>query len=185
MYGQLELEEFDEINDTHQGILTCQSYLREERPEELWDCESIISTYSTLDNHPSVIKVRQFSNRMHACSMHVCIINCAAASHRLILTTQIVFSSFLFDVFDARNPLKNGILYHFVISVAFILFFNICIYFFFHRIHLHQDLDHTNHDLCEHQRLKRLYMPRDPPYSQGPQIRVLYQLTVFPIINHY
>lgn len=31
--GQLELEEFDEINDTHQGILTCQSYLREERPE--------------------------------------------------------------------------------------------------------------------------------------------------------
>ena len=56
--GQLELEEFDEINDTHQGILTCQSYLREERPEELWDCESIISTYSTLDNHPSVIKVR-------------------------------------------------------------------------------------------------------------------------------
>ena len=56
--GQLELEEFNEINDTHQGILTCQSYLREERPEELWDCESIISTYSTLDNHPSVIKVR-------------------------------------------------------------------------------------------------------------------------------
>ena len=38
MYGQLELEEFDEINDTHQGILTCQSYLREERPEELWMC---------------------------------------------------------------------------------------------------------------------------------------------------
>ena len=31
--GQLELEEFDEINDTHQGILTCQSYLAEERPE--------------------------------------------------------------------------------------------------------------------------------------------------------
>ena len=31
--GQLELEEFDEINDSHEGILTCQSYLREERPE--------------------------------------------------------------------------------------------------------------------------------------------------------
>ena len=55
--GQLDLEEFNEINDTHQGILKCQAYLREERPEELWDCESIISTYSTLDNHPSVIKV--------------------------------------------------------------------------------------------------------------------------------
>lgn len=31
--GQLELEEFDDINDSHEGILTCQSYLREERPE--------------------------------------------------------------------------------------------------------------------------------------------------------
>ena len=31
--GQLELEEFDGINDSHEGILTCQSYLGEERPE--------------------------------------------------------------------------------------------------------------------------------------------------------
>lgn len=70
--GQLDLEEFDEINDTHQGILTCQSYLREERPEELWDCESIISTYSTLDNHPSVIKVRKFIFFMSVFSMNMC-----------------------------------------------------------------------------------------------------------------
>jgi hypothetical protein len=41
--GQLELEEFDEINDTHQGILTCQSYLREERPEV--SCSCLISMY--------------------------------------------------------------------------------------------------------------------------------------------
>jgi hypothetical protein len=41
--GQLELEEFDEINETHQGILTCQSYLREERPEV--SCSCLISTY--------------------------------------------------------------------------------------------------------------------------------------------
>jgi hypothetical protein len=55
--AQLEVEEFDEINDKHHEILTCQSYLAAERPVEEWDCESIISTYSTLDNHPSIIKV--------------------------------------------------------------------------------------------------------------------------------
>jgi hypothetical protein len=31
--GQLEVEEYDQINDRHDEILTCQSYLREERPE--------------------------------------------------------------------------------------------------------------------------------------------------------
>lgn len=39
------------------GIETCQAYLQEVRIEEEWDCESILSTYSTLDNHPTVIKV--------------------------------------------------------------------------------------------------------------------------------
>eukprot|EP01032_Pedospumella_encystans_P019272 gene19272-21914_t len=38
------------------GIETCQAYLQEVRIEEEWDCESILSTYSTLDNHPTVIK---------------------------------------------------------------------------------------------------------------------------------
>jgi hypothetical protein len=28
--------------------------------QEEWDCETILSTYSTLDNHPSLIKVRCF-----------------------------------------------------------------------------------------------------------------------------
>ena len=40
------------------GIETCQAYLQEVRIEEEWDCESILSTYSTLDNHPTVIKVQ-------------------------------------------------------------------------------------------------------------------------------
>lgn len=39
------------------GIETCQAYLQEVREEEEWDCESILSTYSTLDNHPTLIKV--------------------------------------------------------------------------------------------------------------------------------
>lgn len=38
-------------------IATCQEYLRETRVELEWDCESILSTYSTLDNHPSLIKI--------------------------------------------------------------------------------------------------------------------------------
>mmetsp|Transcript_18066 Transcript_18066/g.39326 ORF Transcript_18066/g.39326 Transcript_18066/m.39326 type:complete len:639 (+) Transcript_18066:158-2074(+) len=38
------------------GIETCQSYLAEVRIEEEWDCETILSTYSTLDNHPTLIK---------------------------------------------------------------------------------------------------------------------------------
>ena len=38
------------------SIETCQAYLQEVRIEEEWDCESILSTYSTLDNHPTVIK---------------------------------------------------------------------------------------------------------------------------------
>lgn len=40
------------------SIETCQEYLKEVRIEEEWDCESILSTYSTLDNHPTLIKVR-------------------------------------------------------------------------------------------------------------------------------
>jgi hypothetical protein len=44
-----------EIDNTE--IDKCQEYLREglERPLLDWDCETILSTYSTLDNHPSVI----------------------------------------------------------------------------------------------------------------------------------
>lgn len=42
------------------SIETCQEYLKEVRIEEEWDCESILSTYSTLDNHPTLIKVSSF-----------------------------------------------------------------------------------------------------------------------------
>lgn len=34
-----------------------QEYLREERVHEQWDCETILTTYSTLDNHPHLIQV--------------------------------------------------------------------------------------------------------------------------------
>lgn len=34
----------------------CQEYLREVKLESEWDCETIISTYSVLENHPTVIQ---------------------------------------------------------------------------------------------------------------------------------
>jgi protein LTV1 len=43
------------------SIETCQAYLQEVRIEEEWDCESILSTYSTLDNHPTLIKVNTYN----------------------------------------------------------------------------------------------------------------------------
>jgi hypothetical protein len=43
-----------QVKDT--SIETCQEYLQEVRIDEEWDCETILSTYSTLDNHPTVIK---------------------------------------------------------------------------------------------------------------------------------
>ena len=50
-----EIEE-REKSGAYKNIETCQEYLREERVQEQWDCETILSTYSTLDNHPSLIK---------------------------------------------------------------------------------------------------------------------------------
>jgi protein LTV1 len=44
--------EEQEFND----MMMSQEYLREEREQEQWDCETILTTYSTLDNHPSVIQ---------------------------------------------------------------------------------------------------------------------------------
>ena len=35
----------------------CVEYLREERVEEQWDCETILSTYSVLDNHPTMLSI--------------------------------------------------------------------------------------------------------------------------------
>lgn len=38
------------------AVMKSVAYLAEEREEEQWDCETILTTYSTLDNHPSLIK---------------------------------------------------------------------------------------------------------------------------------
>lgn len=43
-------------SEPEDAIVTCQAYLTEQKPEEEFDCETIISTYSTLDNHPSIIR---------------------------------------------------------------------------------------------------------------------------------
>ena len=59
----VEILASSEHHEDKHGICTCQEYLREghERVREQWDCESIISTYSTLDNHPAVIKDKSSS----------------------------------------------------------------------------------------------------------------------------
>lgn len=48
----------EEVEDpaTVAEVMKSVSYLAEEREEEQWDCETILTTYSTLDNHPSIIK---------------------------------------------------------------------------------------------------------------------------------
>ena len=50
--GSVEQQEQQEVED---DLTTCQEYLAEVRVEEEWDCESILSTYSTLNNHPTLI----------------------------------------------------------------------------------------------------------------------------------
>ena len=55
---QLEKEKHDELVD-------CQHYLQEVREEAEWDCESVLSTYSTLDNHPNLIKEPKNSKYKH------------------------------------------------------------------------------------------------------------------------
>lgn len=45
----------DVVDDYERGIADCQEYLRDTVEPEEWDCETIISTYSVLDNHPSII----------------------------------------------------------------------------------------------------------------------------------
>ena len=41
--------------ERNEEILHCQEYLRDVRVDEKWDCETILSTYSTMENHPTVI----------------------------------------------------------------------------------------------------------------------------------
>lgn len=45
----------DLARESEQAIPVCQEYLRQERPREAWDCESVLSTLSTTDNLPTVL----------------------------------------------------------------------------------------------------------------------------------
>jgi len=49
------LEDVHNLSENDDEIVTCQEYLRETRVEEMWDCETIISSMSVLDNHPKLI----------------------------------------------------------------------------------------------------------------------------------
>lgn len=44
------------LGNSEEGINYCQEYLAQVELVEEWDCESVLSTYSTTDNHPSVIR---------------------------------------------------------------------------------------------------------------------------------
>lgn len=55
-YGEAVQDMISDSKVHDKEIETCQAYLQETRIEDDWDCETILSTYSTLDNHPTVIK---------------------------------------------------------------------------------------------------------------------------------
>lgn len=82
-------EDIEELKENVVGeeLITCQEYLREERvkvylkktyfyflkishylEQEEWDCETIISTYSTLENHPTLIKGKNTKFKQHKSS---------------------------------------------------------------------------------------------------------------------
>jgi hypothetical protein len=53
-----QIKEID-LNEKKEKVLEVMEeieYLKEKKDFEEWDCETIISTYSTLDNHPTIIK---------------------------------------------------------------------------------------------------------------------------------
>lgn len=54
---ELTLDLHDPEPDLPEEEFIQQEYLKEKREEEEWDCETILSTYSCLDNHPAVISV--------------------------------------------------------------------------------------------------------------------------------
>jgi hypothetical protein len=53
-----QIKEIDknEKNDKVEDVINSVAYLKETKVYEEWDCETIISTYSTLDNHPTLVK---------------------------------------------------------------------------------------------------------------------------------
>ena len=55
--AELTMELEDPEPEMSEGEFIQQDYLKEKPTEEEWDCETILSTYSCLDNHPAVIGV--------------------------------------------------------------------------------------------------------------------------------
>jgi hypothetical protein len=166
--AQLEVEEFDEIDDKHHEILTCQSYLAAERPVEEWDCESIISTYSTLDNHPSIIKV-YFLLFLISCdafpnTLCVCFTEYLLFSYvTIIITYRVVIILIIYVITNKSNHIHI-------------------------RTPLHRNLDRINRNSSEQLRLKLQFMPKDHPSSRKPDLMqarlLLLHLTVSVDTNH-
>ena len=62
------------IRDITQG----QAYLKDVVVREQWDCESVLSTYSTLDNHPTLLKVR-ISHHFFSHTLSLCLLTLSYA----------------------------------------------------------------------------------------------------------
>jgi hypothetical protein len=57
-----EVQELDRMAEESAKVIPiCQEYLREEKMRETWDCESILSTYSTTDNLPTVLSNKRYA----------------------------------------------------------------------------------------------------------------------------
>ena len=71
-------EEYKYISDNEDAVDTNRETERVEldvgRKEEKWDCESIISTYSNMYNHPKLIEEpsikRKVSSEQYGCQIH-------------------------------------------------------------------------------------------------------------------
>jgi len=56
---------YKEKNQHLEMVDAGQAYLQEEREVEEWDCETILTTYSTLDNHPALLKEKNSKYKAH------------------------------------------------------------------------------------------------------------------------
>jgi hypothetical protein len=73
------LDLIDDGVERDESLLVCQEYLQQTVEREEFDCESVISSYSTTDNHPSKISVGLWMNMLLPCVSYFAF--CRALNH--------------------------------------------------------------------------------------------------------
>jgi len=102
----LEIESLT-VNERPEDVFHCQAYLREEKILEEWDCESVLSTYSTLDNHPSVIKDSK-GFRPHRSRFVIATEHADEKRRQMLLSTETKLSNHHLDAtFDVNETAKR------------------------------------------------------------------------------